>query len=178
MIMLMKDMVECDIHYPEELHDSHNCYPLCPSNKVVEKELLSDYSQHLKKSLNIKNVKVSKLIADLTDKEHYIIHYRYLKLCIELGLKVTKIHRVVKFKQSQWLKPYIDLKQSMHLKKIYSSSVYGKTMENVRGRMNFLSLHQEHIQPHSSINTNIHTHNRNPDAPIHSPKTTTQQTPS
>ena len=85
-----------------------------------------------------------KLTTNLRDKVKYVVHYRNLKLYLQLGLVVTRIHRVLTFKQS-WLKTYIDfntrqrsLAGSNFLKDLctlMNNSVFGKTQGNLRKRV-------------------------------------------
>ena len=51
---------------------------------------------------------VKKLIQNLGSKTNYVLHYRNLQLHLSLGIKVTKIHKVLKFKQPEWMKKYIN----------------------------------------------------------------------
>ena len=51
---------------------------------------------------------VKKLIQNLDSKTNYVLHYRNLQLHLSLGIKVTKIHKVLKFKQPEWMKKYIN----------------------------------------------------------------------
>jgi len=139
-------ILEVDLEYPEELHHLHNDYPCAPEKIVVTNEMLSDYSSQIKKEHQISSAKVSKLVTTLRDKEKYVLHYRNLKLYLELGLKVQKIHRVLEFRQSKWLKQYIDFNTEMRKNaknsfekdffKLMNNSVFGKTMENLRKRTN------------------------------------------
>lgn len=80
-------ILEIDLEYPNNLHDSHNDLPfcvenICPPNGKVKK----------------------KLIPNLMSKKKYIIHGNNLLQAIEHGLKLKVIHRILKFNQSIWLK--------------------------------------------------------------------------
>ena len=57
---------------------------------------------------NIPLGNVKKLVSNVFDKEKYVIHCENLQLYLRLRLKLKKIHRVLEFNQSQWLKPYIE----------------------------------------------------------------------
>jgi hypothetical protein len=139
--------VKCDIEYPEELHDLHNEYPLAPESRVINKEELSPYQVnqiviHKEKH----NDKIKKLVPNLYHKKEYVCHIKNLQYYISKGLKITKIHNVLKFKQSNWLEPYINFNTEMRkqsknefekdLYKLMNNAVFGKTMENVRARVN------------------------------------------
>ena len=118
-------ILEVDLEYPDELHDVHNEYPLAP--------------------VSLKINKVDKLIPNLQDKTKYVIHYKNLEQYLGLGMKLTKIHRGIKFRERAWLKDYIQLNTVLRPKgttdsekdffKLMNNSVFGKTMENVRNRV-------------------------------------------
>ena len=81
--------------YPENLHNLHNDYPLSPEC--------------------VKIGRVEKLIPNLNKKSNCVVHYEYLKLYASLGLKITKIHRGIKFEESAWLEEYINLNAKLRL---------------------------------------------------------------
>ena len=120
-------ILEVDLEYPENLHDLHNDYPFCPER------------------VKCKNG-VEKLIPNLNDKTKYIIHYKNLIQCLRAGMKLKKIHRGIKFVESEWMKPYIDKNTNLRAMaknnfekdffKLMNNSVFGKTMENIRNRVN------------------------------------------
>ncbi len=119
-------ILEVDLEYPKELHDFHNEYPLAPEKIQVNK--------------------IDKLIPNLHNKTKYVLHRTNLKLYIRLGLKLTKIHRGTKFEEKDFMKKYIDLNTELRMKgttdfekdffKLMNNSVFGKTMENMRNRVN------------------------------------------
>ena len=139
-------ILEVDLEYPEKLHNHHNDYPVAPEKIKVTEDMLSDYSRKMAKKFNILTGLVHKLIPTLNKKEKYVLHYRNLRLYLMLGLKLTKIHRVLEFNQSPWLKQYIDFNTQKRTKaknsfekdffKLMNNSVFGKTMENIRKRVN------------------------------------------
>ena len=119
-------ILEVDLEYPSELHDLHNDYPLAPESMKING--------------------VNKLTPNLNNKTKYVLHHRNLGLYLSLGMKLTKIHRIIEFKQSKWLAPYIALNTNLRTKannnfekdffKLMNNSVFGKTMENIRNRKN------------------------------------------
>ena len=77
--------LEVDLKYLDELRELHNDYPLAPEKLAVSSDILSKYCKE---------------ITNLGNKTKYVLHYRNLQLYLSLGMKLTKIHKVLKFKQS------------------------------------------------------------------------------
>ena len=146
-------ILEVDLEYPKELHDLHNDYPLAAEKVRVTEDMLSDYCKNIASKYKISTGLVHKLIPTLSNKERYVLHYRNLQLYLDLGLKVTKVHRVLEFNQSPWLKQYIDFNTEKRTNsknafekdffKLMNNSVFGKTMENIRKRVDVRLLTNE-----------------------------------
>ena len=119
-------LLEVDISYPKDLHDSHNDLPF-----MCEKKLIGG---------------VEKLIANLRDKKNYVIHIQALDQALRHGLILECIHRVIEFDQSAWLKTYIDFNTQLRTAatndfekdffKLMNNAVFGETMENIRKHKN------------------------------------------
>ena len=128
-------ILEDDLEYPKRLNHWHNDYPLAPER--------------------IKVNKVKRLIPNLGGKEKYVLHYENLKQYESLRLKIKKIHRGIKFKESRWLEKYIALNTKLRTAaanefekdffKLMNNSVFGKTMENIRNRVD-IQLVNDRIQ--------------------------------
>lgn len=115
--------------------------------------MLSSYQKDLLTKLGMKEGSCTKLVPNLFDKKNYVVHYRNLQLYLALGMRLTKIHRVLSFKQSPWLKAYIDFNTSKRkvaknefekdFFKLMNNSVFGKTMENLRKRVDIQLVHHQ-----------------------------------
>jgi hypothetical protein len=141
-------LFEVDLHYPQELHDLHNGYALGSENIIIENDMLNTWQQEGRK-----NSKISKLTTSFHDKIKYGVNYRLLQLFIQQGLIITKFHRVVQYTQENYMASYIsknteerktannDFEKDFY--KLMNNAVYGKTMENVRNRINFKLVSSE-----------------------------------
>ena len=101
-------ILEVDFENPGELHKMHNDYLLTPEKLEVTQNMLSKYCSNIADEYSIKIGGVNKLVPNLGNKSKYVLHYRNLQLYLSLGMKLTKVHKILKFKQSDWLKIYID----------------------------------------------------------------------
>lgn len=112
---------------------------------------LSPYTKELRDRLKIGGKLHPKLTPNLRNKTKYVVHYINLKQYLRLGLKLTRIHRGVEFHQSHWLRQYISFNTELRKQaqnsfekdffKLMNNSIFGKTMENVRGRVNIELVH-------------------------------------
>ncbi|XP_046570051.1 uncharacterized protein LOC124278380 [Haliotis rubra] len=142
-------IVECDLEYPRHLHVMHQSLPLAPTKESIPFEEFSPYHKDLLAELGMlgkKNEKKpatgTKLFSTLKDKQNYVSYFGTLQQYLQLGLKLKKVHRVLKFSQSKWMESYIDFNTkkrkeatdnfSKDLFKLLSNAVYGKQLQNVR----------------------------------------------
>ena len=138
-------ILECGLEYCKELHDSHNDYPLCPEKIKVSSNILSKYCSDIANKYGIKFGGVKNLIPNIGDNVKYVVHYKNLQY-LSLGMKLTKFHRILKFKQSSWLKEYVEFNTKKRQEstdefnkknlKLLINCFYGKSMENIRKRIN------------------------------------------
>ena len=117
---------EVDLEYPSDLWAAHNDYPLAPERMSVNG--------------------VEKLICHFKPRKNYVVHYRDLRQYLEMGMRITAVHRGISFYQSSWMEPYI--RKNTELRKtaansfekdffkLMNNSVFGKTIENIRKRQN------------------------------------------
>ena len=137
--------LEVDVQYPEKLHELHSDLPFLPERMKLEK--------------------VEKLVGNLHDKTEYVTHRRNLNQALNHGLILN--HRVIKFNQKAWLKPYIDMNTKLRQKaknnfekdffKPMSNAVFGKAMENVRKHRNIKLVTTEKRRNYLVSEPNYHT---------------------
>ena len=116
-------LLEVDVGYPKDLQVQHNELPFLPERMKLTND-------------------VEKLTCNLHDKEKNVVHIRTLQQALKHGLVLEKVHRVIGFQQSVWLKLYIDMNTEYRKQaknefekaffKLMNNSVFGKTIENVR----------------------------------------------
>ena len=149
-----KGIYEVDIEIPKNLHNKFKDYPLLPEIKNIPEDYLSEYQTYLNNKLNIKyNEKDKKLILDLLPKKNYKIYYKNLEYYMKLGIKVTKIHKILTFDEKPFLKDYIDLNTNLRKKaindlekdlfKLMNNAIFGKSMENVLNRSNIKLINND-----------------------------------
>ena len=85
---------------------------------LVKDDWLSDYKLEVKQRYNLPESKVNKLLQTMFDKSKYVLHYKLLQFYVRLGLRIKKVHRILKFTQSKWLEPYIALNSAMRKKQL------------------------------------------------------------
>jgi len=151
-------ILEVDLSYPKCLHLKHENFPLAPENIKINFENLSPYAKRSLLECGNSNVYSDvKLSATFHKRLNYVVHFKNLKLYLNLGMKLNKIHKVLSFKQESFIAPFIE-KCTLHrqasktkfeqdqFKKV-ANSTYGKTIQNVR---NYLIV-KLHVKPKSLL---------------------------
>ena len=138
-------ILEVDVSYPKDLHDSHNDLPFMCERMEING--------------------VEKLVPNLRDKKSYIIHIQALNQALQHGLRFDRIHQAIEFNQSPWLKTYIDFNTQLRTAatndfekdffKLMNNSVCGKTMENIRKHRNIKLVTTEEKYLHTVMKPNF-----------------------
>ena len=130
-------LLEVDVEYPKELHSAHRDLPFLPEKRhKLHKEFKHKVTKEVEKAhkkvyktFNITPEPENKLIATIQDKNKYVVNISSLKLALKHGLRLQKVHRVIEYNQSDWLKPFID--KNTALRKLAKNEF---EKENVRKR--------------------------------------------
>ena len=109
---------------------------------AVSSDMLLKYCRKIADKYEIKVGDLEKLIPSLGNETNYVVYYKNLQLYLSFGMKLTKIHKMLEFKQSDWMEKYLDFNTEKRMKaaigfekdflKLMINSVYRKTMENLR----------------------------------------------
>ena len=140
-------LLEVDLKYPSEIHDKTKDFPFAPEKLKIDKEHLSDFMNRQISDLG-KTVKTyEKLLLTQWDKPGYVVHFKLLQFYLRHGMQLQKIVRGIKFRQGAIFEKYIsynsDKRSSTNIPferdfyKLKNNALYGKTVENVRRRLNF-----------------------------------------
>ena len=115
-------LLEVNVAYPKELHNYHNNLPFMCGRMTING--------------------VEKLVPNLYYKKQCTIHIRVLDQALKHGWVLERIHRAMEFRQSAWMKEYIDFNTKLRTEakndfekdsyKLMNNAVFGKTMENIR----------------------------------------------
>ena len=130
-------ILEVDLDYPKELHFKHNAMPLAPERYDIHEEDLSPYSKACLSAIGQRRAKkVTRLTATFHPRKNYLVHGLNLRLYLEQGLKLKKIHRGIRFWQEPFVKPFINKCSKKRMSaptvseqtmwKLVCNSVYGK----------------------------------------------------
>ena len=156
-------ILEVDLHYPNHLHIPHSSFPLAAEQIEITQEMLSPYASDCLRTLTSSSKhKAKKLSATFNDRKNYTCHGLNLKLYLEQGLQLVKIHKAITFEQAPFLKDYISMctkkrasaptKSYSNMMKLLCNSLYGKMIEDVtkRSRCKFIFSDEDAKNSHSN----------------------------
>lgn len=141
-------LLEVDMEFPPHLHDFLNDLPPAPENIPVPDEWLSHFQQEAMKTKSV--TRTSKLVPHLGPRTMYMVYAPTLKLYREIGAVVTKVHRILRFRQESIIKPFVELNTRLRKEaaergdlfgvdqaKAFVNSTYGKQLQDVRRYSNY-----------------------------------------
>ena len=130
-----------------------------PESFIVEEKLFNPYMKQLyqtlceQRGINKAYNPTRKLLLNQFDKENYVVHFAILKFYLKMGMKLKKIHQGIRFTQKPWLKSYIEMNSEKRALakndfekdyyKLKNNALYGKTMENMRKRIDYKLVNDE-----------------------------------
>ena len=114
-------------------------FPVIYRNQVIDPENLSSYTKNLMKECNYKLPKVKTLLATHEDGE-YFTTLGYLRFMESVGIEITEIKTVFRFRQEAIFKDFIERnielrknaksKFERDLYKLFSNAIFGKLLFN------------------------------------------------
>lgn len=160
-------LIECDLAYPASIHDITKDLPLAPEHLKITRSMLSPFCERLSKRLNIKMDSAHKLVSTQLDKERYVCHIENLQFYLRQGMRLKRVHRILRFDQKPFLKPYIELcikerrsassPDEKSLWKLACNAIFGKTITNVEKRHN-VKIHTSAAKVLQSVSSPLFKH--------------------
>ena len=130
-------ILEAGLEYPDELHNTI-IIPLLQKN--LKLLIFSHYYKKIADKYNVKLGDMKNVVPHLVEKTNYTVHH--IQIYLSLGTKLIKLHKILKFKLSDWMKKYIDFNTQKRKDannefeksffKLMNDSAYGKTIDNLR----------------------------------------------
>ena len=119
----------------------------------MKREWMSEYQKRQINDLDLKSPDTEKLLLTLEGKKNYVVHYRNLQFYLKQVMKLKRVHRVLEFEQECWMESYIRMNTKLrknaksnfekNFYKFMSNAPFGKTMENLRNRVNIKNSSQQ-----------------------------------
>lgn len=131
-----------DYYIPDDVKRYTDEFPLSIHKFSPKEDDISDFTKEILKNAGMKRGKTERLVASHLPMEKYLITIKLLKLFVEIGMVVTKVHRIFRFDQSAIFKDFI--LKNIHLRtnsvstagksffKLLSNSLFGRLLMNVR----------------------------------------------
>jgi hypothetical protein len=134
-------LIECDLEIPLDKHEMFRHYPLAPERLSIPYWMTSPFYKEKVKEKDHDD-KTPKLLLTLHNKTRYCVHIINLRLFLELGVNITRIHNVIEFSHSRWMESFISKNTrkravattefGKEIPKLKVNASYGKTIENKR----------------------------------------------